>query len=47
MCNFSGQTVVITGGVSGLGLGMAEGFAAAGAHLVVGGMLPEINAADI
>jgi 3-hydroxybutyrate dehydrogenase len=26
---------------------MAEGFAAAGAHLVVGGMLPETNAADI
>ena len=47
MSNFSGQTVVITGGVSGLGLGMAEGFAAAGAHLVVGGMLPETNAADI
>ena len=47
MSNFSGQTVVITGGVSGLGLAMAEGFAAAGAHLVVGGMLPETNAADI
>ena len=47
MVNFSGQTVVITGGVSGLGLGMAEGFAAAGAHLVVGGMLSETNAADI
>lgn len=47
MVNFSGETVVITGGVSGLGLGMAEGFAAAGAHLVVGGMLPETNAADI
>ena len=47
MSNFSGQTVVITGGVSGLGLAMAEGFAAAGAHLVVGGMLSETNAADI
>ena len=45
--DFSSQTIVITGGVSGLGLAMAQGFAAAGAHLVVGGMLPEKEAAAI
>lgn len=47
MSDFSSQTIVITGGVSGLGLAMAQGFAAAGAHLVVGGMLPEKEAAAI
>jgi 3-hydroxybutyrate dehydrogenase len=47
MDDFSSQTIVITGGVSGLGLAMAQGFAAAGAHLVVGGMLPEKEAAAI
>ena len=47
MNDFSNQTIVITGGVSGLGLAMAQGFAAAGAHLVVGGMLPEKEAAAI
>ena len=47
MNDFSSQTIVITGGVSGLGLAMAQGFAAAGAHLVVGGMLPEKEAAGI
>jgi 3-hydroxybutyrate dehydrogenase len=47
MNDFSSQTIVITGGVSGLGLAMAQGFAAAGAHLVVGGMLPEKEAAAI
>jgi 3-hydroxybutyrate dehydrogenase len=47
MSDFSSQTIVITGGVSGLGLAMAHRFADAGAHLVVGGMLPEKQAADI
>ena len=47
MNDFSSQTIVITGGVSGLGLAMAQGFAAAGAHLVVGGMLHEKEAAAI
>jgi 3-hydroxybutyrate dehydrogenase len=47
MSDFSSQTIVITGGVSGLGLAMAQGFAEAGAHLVVGGMLPEKEAAAI
>ena len=39
MTDFSDQTVFITGGTSGLGLAMSEAFAAAGAHLVIGGML--------
>ena len=47
MNDFSNQTIVITGGVSGLGLAMAQGFAVVGAHLVVGGILPEKEAAAI
>ena len=47
MTGFSSQAIVMTGGVSGLGLAMAQGFAAAGAHLVVGGILPEKKAAAI
>ena len=47
MTNFSNQTIVITGGVSGLGLAMAHRFAGAGAHLVVGGILPKKEATAI
>ena len=39
MTDFSKQTILITGGVSGLGLAMAQAFAAGGGHLVVGGKL--------
>ena len=47
MTDFSDQTIVITGGVSGLGLAMAKAFAAGGGHLVVGGMLGEDEGAEI
>ena len=43
----SGRTVLITGGVSGLGLAMATAFAANGAQLYVGGHMPDSQAADI
>lgn len=39
MTDFSNQTILITGGVSGLGLAMAQAFVAGGGHLVVGGKL--------
>ena len=35
MQDFSGRTAVITGGASGIGLGMARSFAARGMHLVL------------
>ncbi|MGC6473130.1 MAG: 3-hydroxybutyrate dehydrogenase [Candidatus Puniceispirillaceae bacterium] len=47
MTDFSNQTIVITGGVSGLGLAMAHAFAAGGGHLVVGGKLGEDEGAAI
>ncbi|MGB2302918.1 MAG: SDR family NAD(P)-dependent oxidoreductase, partial [Candidatus Puniceispirillaceae bacterium] len=47
MTDFSNQTIVITGGISGLGLAMATAFAAAGGHLVVGGMLGDDEGAGI
>ncbi|EHI48669.1 putative dehydrogenase [SAR116 cluster alpha proteobacterium HIMB100] len=43
----SGRTVLITGGVSGLGLAMATAFAANGAQLYVGGHISDSEAADI
>ena len=43
----SGRTVLITGGVSGLGLAMAQAFAANGAHLYVGGHLADAAAEQI
>ena len=47
MTDFSNQTIVITGGISGLGLSMATAFAAGGGHLVVGGLLGEDEGAGI
>ena len=47
MTDFSNQTIVITGGVSGLGLATATAFAAGGGHLVVGGKLGEDEGAAI
>ena len=47
MTRLSARTVMITGGVSGLGLAMASAFAETGAHLFVGGQMSEKEAADI
>ena len=47
MARLSVRTVMITGGVSGLGLAMASAFAATGAALYVGGQLSDKKAADI
>ena len=47
MTRLSARTVMITGGVSGLGLAMASAFAATGAHLYVGGQMSDKKAADI
>ena len=43
--NLSGKVALVTGGNGGIGLGMAEGMAAAGADLVIWGSNPEKNAA--
>lgn len=42
--NLSGKVALITGGNGGIGLGMAEGLAAAGAKVAIWGMKPEKNA---
>ncbi|MBL82115.1 MAG: 3-hydroxybutyrate dehydrogenase [Rhodospirillaceae bacterium] len=47
MARLSVRTVMITGGVSGLGLAMASAFAETGAHLYVGGLITENKATDI
>ena len=47
MARLSVRTVMITGGVSGLGLAMSSAFAATGAHLYVGGQMSDKKAADI
>ena len=47
MARLSVRTVIITGGVAGLGLAMASAFAATGAHLYVGGQMSDKKAADI
>ena len=47
MARLSVRTVMITGGVSGLGLAMASAFAETGAALYVGGQLSDNRAADI
>lgn len=47
--DFSGQSVVITGGASGMGLAAAEGFARAGASVVIGDIADDAgeNAAKV
>ena len=47
MARLSVSTVIITGGVSGLGLAMASAFAEKGAHLYVGGQISDNKAAEI
>jgi len=43
--DLTGKVALITGGNGGIGLGMAEGLARAGARVVIWGMKPEKNAA--
>lgn len=43
--DLQGKVALVTGGNGGIGLGMAEGLAAAGADLVIWGSNPEKNAA--
>ena len=45
--DYAGQTVVITGGGSGLGQGMALAFAGRGAHVAVIGRRPEALAGTV
>ena len=47
MARLSVRTVMITGGVSGLGFAMASAFAATGAYLYVGGQMSDKKAAHI
>jgi len=42
MPDFTGQKVLVTGGNMGLGAGVARGFAAAGADLVIAGIEPDV-----
>jgi len=42
MFDFTGQRVLVTGGNMGLGAGVARGFAAAGADLVIAGIEPDV-----
>jgi len=43
--DLKGKVALVTGGNGGIGLGMAAGLAAAGAHLVIWGSNPDKNAA--
>lgn len=45
--NFSGATVLVTGGAGGIGKGIALGFGAAGANVVVGDMKKEDGLATV
>ena len=47
MARLSVRAVMITGGVSGLGLAMASAFAATGTKLCIGGQMSHKEAADI
>lgn len=42
MSDFTGQRVLVTGGNMGLGAGVARGFLAAGADLVIAGLEPDV-----
>ncbi|MEZ5680803.1 MAG: SDR family oxidoreductase [Erythrobacter sp.] len=45
--DLTGKVAVVTGGNSGIGLGMAEGLAAAGADVAIWGRKPDKNAAAL
>lgn len=45
LLSLAGRVAIVTGGNSGIGLGMAKGMAAAGAMLVIAGRNPQKNAA--
>jgi len=45
--DLSGKVALVTGGNGGIGLGMAEGLAAAGADLVIWGSNADKNAAAL
>jgi NAD(P)-dependent dehydrogenase (short-subunit alcohol dehydrogenase family) len=46
-CSLAGRKALITGGARGLGAGMAQALAAAGAAVVVGDILDEVGAATV